>query len=179
MGHLYLYDKDGKMKNRLTSGDWVVREFVYVDENDSTVYLTAGSEEKGRDPYHRYIYMVNLNGTGLQLLTPEDADHSISVAPGGNAFLDTYSRVDLPPATVLRDMNGNITLKLEAEDIGNLMAMNWAPPERFSVKALDGKTDLYGLMFMPTDFNASQKYPVVEIVYPGPWIIVTAKAFPG
>jgi dipeptidyl-peptidase-4 len=178
-GHLYLYGKDGKIKNPITSGDWVVRELIYVDENNSTVYFTAGGKEPGRDHYYRFLYSVNLSGTGLHLLTPEDADHSISVSPYGTAFLDTYSRVDMPPVTVLRDTNGNVTLTIETGDIGNLTAMNWVPPERFSVKALDGKTDLYGLIFKPTDFNASQKYPVVETVYPGPWIIVTAKAFPG
>jgi dipeptidyl-peptidase-4 len=178
-GHLYLYGEDGKQKNPITTGDWVVRELIYVDENNSTAYFTAGGREKGCDPYYRHLYSVHLNGTGLELLTPEDADHSISVAPGGTAFIDTYSRVDLPPVTVLRDLKGNVTLTLETGDIENLTSRNWVPPERFSVKALDGKTDLYGLIFKPTDFNASRKYPVVETVYPGPWIIVTAKAFPG
>ncbi len=99
--------------------------------------------------------------------------------PDGTAFVDTYSRVDVPPVTVLRDLFGNVTLNLEKGDIKNITEMGWKPPERFSIKALDGKTDLYGLLIKPTNFNASKKYPVVETVYPGPWIIVTAKSFPG
>jgi dipeptidyl-peptidase 4 len=178
-GHLYLYDKYGQQKNAITSGNWVVRELVYVNENKSTAYFTAGGREAGRDPYYRHLYKVNLNGSCLRLLTPEDADHNIQAAPDGTAFIDTYSRVDLPPVTVLRDQNGNITLTLEIGDIANLTDKGWKPPEMFSTKALDGKADLHGLIIKPTNLNASKKYPVVETVYPGPWIIVTAKSFPG
>ncbi len=178
-GHLYLYGKDGRQKNAITSGSWVVRKLLHVDENRSLVYFTAGGREPGRDPYYRHLYKVDLNGTNLTLLTPEDADHNIEMAPDGTAFVDTYSRVDLPPVTVVRDLNGSVTLPLEEGDIRNLTEMGWMPPETFSIKALDGKTDLYGLLIKPTDFNASRKYPVVETVYPGPWIIVTAKSFPG
>lgn len=178
-GHLYLYGKDGQKKNAITSGAWTVRKLLAVDENSSTVYFTAAGREPGCDPYYRFLYKVSLNGSGLTLLTPENADHNVQMAPDGSAFVDTYSRVDLPPVTVLRDLCGNITLTLEKGDIQNLTDMGWRPPETFSVKALDGKTDLYGLLIKPTSFNASRKYPVVETVYPGPWIIVTAKSFPG
>ena len=178
-GHLYLYGKDGKQKNAITSGKWVVRKLLHVDENNSQVYFTAGGKEPGRDPYYRHLYKVNLNGSDLQLLTPEDADHNVQVDPSGTAFIDTYSTVEEPPVTVIRDLSGNVILNLENGDIKNITDMGWKPPERFSVKALDGKTDLYGLLIKPTNFNASLKYPVVETVYPGPWIIVTAKSFPG
>lgn len=178
-GHLYLYDKDGREKNAITTGNWTVRTLLNVDEDRSLVYFTAGGREPGTDPYYRYLYKVNLNGTGLTLLTPENADHYIQVSPNGRAFVDTYSRVDMPPVTVLRDNNGNVTLVLEQGDILNLTEMGWMPPETFSIKALDGKTDLYGLLIKPTSFDPSKKYPVVETVYPGPWIIVTAKSFPG
>ena len=104
-GHLYLYGKDGKQKNAITSGKWVVRKLLLVDENNSQVYFTAGGKEPGRDPYYRHLYKVNLNGSDLQLLTPEDADHNIQVDPSGTAFIDTYSRVDEPPVTVIRDLN--------------------------------------------------------------------------
>lgn len=178
-GHLYLYGKDGRQKNAITTGSWAVRTLLYVDENRSLVYFTAGGREPGRDPYYRHLYKADLNGTNLTLLTPENADHNVQIAPDGTAFVDTYSRVDLPPITVLRDLNGNVTLPLEEGDIKNLTELDWKPPETFSIKALDGKTDLYGLLIKPTGFNASKKYPVVETVYPGPWIIVTAKSFPG
>ncbi len=178
-GHLYLYGKDGRQKNAITTGSWAIRKLLHVDENRSMVYFTAGGREQGRDPYYRHLYRVDLDGTNLTPLTPEDADHNVQMAPDGTAFVDTYSRVDLPPVTVLRDLNGNVTLTLETGDIKNLTEMGWKPPETFSIKALDGKTDLYGLLIKPTGFNASKKYPVVETVYPGPWIIVTAKSFPG
>jgi dipeptidyl-peptidase 4 len=178
-GHLYLYDKDGAQKNAITAGDWAVRTLLHVDENSSLAYFTAGGREPGSDPYYRYLYKVSLNGTGLTLLTPENADHSIQISPNAAAFVDTYSRADLPPVTVLRDLNGNVTMTLEEGDIENLTEMGWEPPETFTIKALDGKTDLYGLIIKPTSFDASRKYPVVETVYPGPWIIVTAKSFPG
>ncbi|HWQ20766.1 MAG TPA: DPP IV N-terminal domain-containing protein [Methanotrichaceae archaeon] len=178
-GHLYLYDKDGAEKNAITTGNWTVRMLLHVDENRSLAYFTAGGMEPGTDPYYRYLYKVNLDGTGLALLTPENADHNIQVSPSGTAFVDTYSRVDLPPVTVLRDLSGNVTLILEQGDIENLTEMGWTPPETFSIKALDGKTDLYGLLIKPTNFDPSKKYPVIETVYPGPWIIVTAKSFPG
>ncbi|NPV63466.1 MAG: prolyl oligopeptidase family serine peptidase [Methanotrichaceae archaeon] len=178
-GHLYLYDSDGRQKNAITRGDWAVRTLLHVDENRSLVYFTAGGREPGRDPYFRHLYRVNLNGSELTLLTPENADHSIQMSPDGSAFVDTYSRVDLPPVSVLRGLSGNVTLTLEEGDIRNLTDMGWKPPEVFSIKALDGKTDLYGLLIKPTGFNASKKYPVVETVYPGPWTIVTSKSFPG
>jgi len=178
-GHLYLYGKDGVQKNAITMGNWTVRNLLYVDETSSLVYFTAGGREPGRDPYFRHLYKANLNGSGLTLLTPENADHNILISPDGTIFVDTYSRVDLPPVTALRDLNGNITLILEEGDIENLTEMNWTAPETFSIKALDGKTDLYGLLIKPTSFNTSKKYPVIETVYPGPWIIVTAKSFPG
>lgn len=177
-GHLYLYGPDGKKKNAITSGNWAVRSLLYVDENESQVYFLAGGREPGRDPYYRHLYKVSLDGSGLHLLTPEDADHNVLVDPTGTAFLDTYSTVEEPPVSVIRDKNGSIIMNLETADIRNLTDMDWMPPERISVKALDGKTDLYGLLFKPTEFNASDKYPVVETVYPGPWIIVTAKSFP-
>jgi len=177
-GHLYLYGPDGREKNAITSGEWAVRGILYVDENASLVYFLAGGREAERDPYYRHLYRAGLNGSGLKLLTPEDADHNVQVAPDGTAFLDTYSTVEQPPVTVLRDMNGSVILELEKADIDNLTEMGWRAPERFSVKALDGKTDMYGLIIKPTGFNSSRKYPVVETVYPGPWIIVTAKSFP-
>lgn len=176
--HLYLYDKNGRQKNAMTSGDWVVRTLLFVDENSSLVYFTAGGKEPGQDPYFRHLYRTGLNGSGLTLLTPENADHDIQMAPDRTVFLDTYSRVDLPPVSVLRDLNGNVIMNLEKGDIKKITDMGWKPPERFRVKTLDGKTDLYGLIFKPANFNSSLKYPVVEAVYPGPYNIVTAKSFP-
>ncbi|OPY51373.1 MAG: hypothetical protein A4E49_02257 [Methanosaeta sp. PtaU1.Bin112] len=177
-GNLYLYGRDGRQKSIITSGDWVVRELLFVDENNCQIYFTAGGREPGRDPYYRHLYRCNLSGGDLQLLTIEDADHDIQVNPEGTAFVDTYSRVDKPPVSVIRDRNGSVTLDLEIGDIKNITDMGWTSPERIQVKALDGRTDLYGLIIKPTSYSASQKYPVVETVYPGPWTTVTTKSFP-
>lgn len=166
-GHLYLYGPDGKEKNAITSGNWAVRSLLYVDENTSQVFFLAGGREAGRDPYYLHLHRISLNGSGLQLLSPEDADHNVVVDPTGTAFLDTYSTVEEPPVSVIRNRNGSIIMNLETADIQNLKDTGWMPPERFSVKALDGQTDLYGLLFKPTSFNASKKYPIVETVYPG------------
>jgi dipeptidyl-peptidase-4 len=178
-GHLYLYGENGEEKNAITAGEWAVRTLLFVDEKRSQVYFTAGGREPGRDPYYRHLYRASLDGIDIELLTPEDADHNVQIAPGGTAFLDSYSRVDLPPVTVLRDRNGSVVMILEEGDTKNLTDMGWRPPEIFSVKSIDGDADLYGLIIKPTSFNASMKYPVVETVYPGPWTIVTAKSFPG
>ena len=177
-GHLYLYDKNGSLKNPITAGNWTVRNLLYVDENRSLVYFTAGGRETGRDPYCQHLYRVNLNGNNLELLTPEDADHQISMEPDGSTFVDTYSRVDLPPVTVLRSNDGKTLLTLEEGDIDNLLSMGWKFPERFSVKSLDGQYDIYGIIIRPTTFNASMKYPVIEYVYPGPQAAITPKTFP-
>ncbi len=177
-GHLYLYDKNGRLKNPITSGNWTVRDLLYVDEPRSRVYFTAGGREAGKDPYYQHLYWAYLNGSNLELLTPEDADHHISMAPDGSAFMDTYSRVDLPPVTVLRSNDGKMLLSLEKGDIDNLISMGWKFPERFSAKSLDGQFDIYGIIIRPTTFNASLKYPVVEFVYPGPQAMITQKAFP-
>jgi dipeptidyl-peptidase-4 len=177
-GHLYLYDKNGRLKNPITSGNWVVRDRLHVDENRSLVYFTAGGREMGRDPYYQHLYRVHLNGSNMELLTPEDADHHISMATDGSTFVDTYSRVDLPPVTALRSNDGKMLFSLEEGDIDNLIALGWKFPERFSAKSLDGQYDIYGIIIRSTTFNASLKYPVIEFVYPGPQTMITPKAFP-
>jgi len=177
-GHLYRYDRNGTLQNQVTSGAWVIRTLLYVDEVNDWVYVVAGGREPGRDPYYRHLYRIRPDGTGLALLTPEDADHSISLSPDGTCFVDTYSRVDSIPRTVLRDAGGNLLLELEEGDISYLISRGWKPPERITVQARDGTTDLYGLLIYPTTFNPRTSYPVVDAVYPGPQIIVTTKAFP-
>ncbi len=177
-GHLYLYDKNGTLKNQVTSGAWVVRTLMFVNEEDNWIYFTAGGKEPGRDPYYRHLYRVRPDGTGLTLLTPEDADHEISMAPDGTCFVDSYSRVDTIPRTDLRNATGDLLMPLEEGDISYLTSRGWKPPERITVKARDGTTDLYGLLILPTTFDSRTSYPVVDAVYPGPQIIVTTKAFP-
>ena len=117
-GHLYRYDADGRLMNAVTSGDWVVRTLVAVDGD--WIYFTAGGREPGRDPYYRHLYRVRPDGTDLSLLTPEDADHEISFAPDGSSFVNTYSRADAPPRTVVRGADGTLLLELEEGDISYL-----------------------------------------------------------
>ena len=168
-GHLYLYDLDtGRVKNRITSGDWPVWQIVRVDEEARTLWFTAGGREAGRDPYFTHLYRVGFDGSGLTLLTPEDANHDIDLGPQGRYFVDSYSTPTTPPITVVRDMAGRKVLELERGDIAELVASGWKAPIPFSVKARDGETDLHGLMYTPTRLDESMKYPVVNYVYPGP-----------
>jgi dipeptidyl-peptidase-4 len=168
-GHLYLYDgKSGKLKNQITSGPWLVREIQYVDEKNRWIYFTAGGREEGRDPYLRHLYRAKLDGSDPQLLTPEDADHNVSFSPSGAFFVDTYSRVDLPPMSVLRSADGKILQELEHADLSRLLAKSWRFPEPFHAKAADGVTELYGAIFRPSNFDPSMKYPILDSIYPGP-----------
>ncbi len=170
-GHLYLYDlTTGKLKNRITSGDWLVRQLLKVDEKNRTLYFLAGGREKGRDPYFAHFYRVGFDGKNLALLTPEDGHHDITLSPNENYFVDNYSKPDVPPVTVLRDMSGKLVNTLEKADISRLLATGWKPPQPIVVKARDNVTDLYGLMFTPTNLNATakKKYPIINYIYPGP-----------
>ena len=170
-GHLYRYDDQGRVRNQITSGPWSVEEIKYIDEGRGLVYFTAWGREAGRNPYHAHLYRVALDGSGLTLLTPEDAHHTVDFSPSGRFFVNSYSRVDTPPVTVLRTTaDGRVVRTLEEADVSRLLESGWHPPETFVVKARDGVTDLYGLMFTPSDFDPSRKYPVVENIYPGPQI---------
>lgn len=170
-GHLYLFDAlTGVLKNQMTSGPWVVVDLVRVDEQARVVYFTGVGREEGRDPYFRHLYRVAFDGSELRLLTPEDADHDIRVAPSGAYFVDTYSRRDTIPVTVVRGLDGRVSQTLEEGDVSQLLAAGWQWPVPFTVKARDGVTDLHGLLFFPSHFDPEEKYPVVDYVYPGPQV---------
>jgi dipeptidyl aminopeptidase/acylaminoacyl peptidase len=168
-GHLYLYDlKTGQLKNRITSGEGNVAQLLYVDEKSRTLLFVGNGRDPGRDPYFRHLYRVGLDGQRLALLTPEDADHEVSVSRSGRFFTDSYSTPDVPPVSVVRDLTGRTVATIEKADISKLLATGWTPPMRFTVKARDGVTDLYGLLFRPSGFDPARKYPVVNNIYPGP-----------
>jgi dipeptidyl aminopeptidase/acylaminoacyl peptidase len=168
-GHLYLYDlATGKLKNPITSGDFVVTELLRVDEKARTLYFLADGREQGRDPYFQHLYRVGFDGNGLTLLTPEDANHEVTFSPSGRYFVDNYSKPDAPPVSVLRDAEGKLLATIEKADISKLEAAGWKPPEPIVVKARDGVTDLYGLLFKPTNLDPAKKYPIVNHIYPGP-----------
>ncbi|HSL72280.1 MAG TPA: DPP IV N-terminal domain-containing protein [Longimicrobiales bacterium] len=170
-GHLYLFDAaTGQLKNRITQGPWVVSDLLHVDEAARTVYFTARGREGNRDPYFRFLYRIGLDGRNLTLLTAEDADHTIAVAASGRYAVDTYSRPDTLPVTVLRAPDGRVLMTLEKADVSRLTARGLRLPERFVVKGRDGMTDVYGLLYRPSRFNPAAKYPVVDYIYPGPQI---------
>ncbi|MFN6962674.1 MAG: DPP IV N-terminal domain-containing protein [Pyrinomonadaceae bacterium] len=168
-GHLYLYDlKTGQLKNQITKGEFVVTQLVRVDEKDRVLYFNANGRERGRDPYFSHFYKVNFDGSGLTLLTPDDGNHQVTLSQDGRYFVDTFSKPDVPPTTVLRDMNGKQILVLEKTDVSRLAAAGWKPPTPVTVKSRDGRWDLYALMFTPTNLDPNKKYPVVNYIYPGP-----------
>lgn len=178
-GHLYLYDTTtGEPKQQITHGAWQVRDIQYLDETERRVYFTGGGREEGIEPYFRLLYRCKLDGSQLELLTPEDADHTIRFSPSGAYFIDTYSRVDQAPVSVLRAADGRLLCQLEEGDIAALLETGWRYPERFSVKARDGVTDIYGMIIRPSHYDLSKRYPVLDAIYPGPQIIRTPKSFP-
>ena len=168
-GHLYLYDaKTGKLKSQITKGNFVVTQLLKVDEKNRVLYFEANGRESGRDPYFSHFYRIDFNGKNLQLLTPEDGNHNISLSPNGDYFVDTFSQPNVAPVSVLRATNGKLITTLEKADISKLVATGWKAPEPIKVKSRDGKWDLYGLLFTPTHLDATKKYPVVNYIYPGP-----------
>jgi dipeptidyl-peptidase 4 len=170
-GHLYLYDaRSGELKNRITSGPWVVSDLLHVDEAGRWVYFTAVGREAGRDPYFRHLYRVRLDGSGLQLLTPEDADHQVSISPSGRYILDNHSRRGSGPRTVVRRPDGALVREIQRADLRPLLATGWSYPEPFTVKARDGVTDLHGLLYRPSNFEPGRKYPIIDYIYPGPQV---------
>ncbi|MGZ3331002.1 MAG: DPP IV N-terminal domain-containing protein [Gemmatimonadaceae bacterium] len=168
-GQLYLYDlTNGQLKSKITSGEGNVAQVRRVDPKSRTIWFVGNAKERGRDPYFRHFYKIGMDGKGLTLLTPENADHDISLAPSGQYFVDSYSTPDVPPVSILRDLNGKTIVALEKADISGLSAIKWKPPMPITVKARDGKTDLYGLMYVPTNLDRTKKYPIVNHIYPGP-----------
>jgi len=192
-GHLYLVDgATGRVKRRLTEGPWTVRNVLHLDPVHGYIYIAANERERGVDPYYRQVYRVSLKDGRARLLTPETADHAVrseqeagvfanknadaagnpadsyGFSPSGRFFIDTYSRTDLPPVTVLRRSDGGLVAEIERADVSRLTATGLVPPERFSALAADGKTMLYGNLLRPSNFDPNKRYPVLDSPYPGP-----------
>jgi len=170
--HLYLLGPDGETKRQITSGPWVASLVHHVDEERGHIYFDGRGREEGRNVYYRHLYRVNLDGSELTMLTPEDADHTITWSPSGDFFVDTYSRVEEPPVSVLRAKpDGRVVTVLEQADISRMVEeIDFRPAEVFSVKARDGITDLYGVLYLPPDFDPEAKYPIITHIYPGPQV---------
>jgi dipeptidyl aminopeptidase/acylaminoacyl peptidase len=168
-GQLYLYDlTTGKLKNPITTGEGPVTAITRVDEKTRTLWYAAMGREKGQDPYFRHYYRVGLDGKNAVSLTPDNGDHDVQISPSGRFLVDTYSRCDAPAVVALRDGAGQMMMPLEKADISKLVATGWKPPIPITVKAADGKTDLYGQMFVPTNLDPTKKYPIINNAYPGP-----------
>ncbi|MCX5381146.1 DPP IV N-terminal domain-containing protein [Streptomyces sp. NBC_00091] len=176
-GHLYRYDlHTGALLGQVTSGQWAVRQILRVDEAARTVYFTA-SGLVDEDPYRRTVCRTDLDGSGFTRLTDDDLDHTVTMPADQAYFIDSASTVDTPPVTRVRDWDGRVLVELERADISKLTATGWTAPERFCVKAADGETDIYGVLYRPSGFDPAERYPVVDNVYPGPQVNRVAPCF--
>ena len=170
-GHLDLHDlATGKEKRQITSGDWNVAQIGHLDPASRTLWFRGVGREVGRDPYFVHYYKVGMDGGDVQLLTPENANHAITVSKDGKRFVDVVSTIDTAPVVLVRDADGKQLAELARTDLSRLKAAGWVAPESFTVKARDGKTDLYGQLFKPSNFDAKKKYPIVTYIYPGPQV---------
>lgn len=176
-GHWYLYDEKGKLKGQVTSGEYTCQDIVGIDEKSRTIWFSACGKEAGEDPYYTHIYQIKLDGTNLKLMNPGDSLHTASMNDEAKFFVDNSSRVDTPPSSQLRDSKGNLLMDLEKTDVSALLAAGYKYPETFTVKADDGITDLYGVIYRPFDFNPNRKYPIIAYVYPGPQTEAVTKNF--
>jgi dipeptidyl aminopeptidase/acylaminoacyl peptidase len=177
--HLYLYDaRNGTVKNQITKGEWVVRNVEQVDREKRQIWFRAGGIIPGQDPYQIHYARVNFDGSGLTLLTQGDGTHSIDFSPNREFYIDTYSRVDLPPVTELRRSgDGALVCALEKADWSALLQAGWRAPERFTAKGRDGQTDIYGVIMTPTHLDPAKHYPVLEFIYAGPQDSFVPKRF--
>jgi dipeptidyl aminopeptidase/acylaminoacyl peptidase len=168
--HLYLYDRaSGTVKNQITKGEWLVRGVDRVDREKRQIWFRAGGIYADQDPYHVHYCRINFDGTGLVKLTAGDGTHTVRYSPDGGFLIDSYSRVDLAPITELRrTSDGSLVCTLETGDMSALVKAGWQVPERFVAKGRDGKTDIYGVIYRPSNFDPTKKYPVIEAIYAGP-----------
>lgn len=176
-GHYYLFGADGTLKNQITSGEFYCDSIEAVDEKTRTLYVNINGRETGEDPYYLHTYSVNFSGAGMKLLNPGDASHAAATSDSGKYFVDNASRVNSVPESVLCDQLGNKLMELEKTDLSAMNEAGFKFPEPFKVKADDGVTDLYGVMYKPFDFDEKKKYPIIAYVYPGPQTESVTKTF--
>ncbi|MCW5914056.1 MAG: DPP IV N-terminal domain-containing protein [Chitinophagaceae bacterium] len=176
-GQLYLFDGNGKLKNQITQGEFFVSGIESVDEKNRKVYFVANGKEENEDPYYNHLYSINLDGSGMKLLNKGDYDHRVATNDQTSFFVDNYSRVNTTPRSVLYNQEGAKIMDLEEADLSSLFATGYKFPEPFKVKADDGITDLYGVLYKPYDFDSTKLYPLIEYVYPGPQTEAVNKTF--
>ena len=177
--HLYLYDGvTGQVKNQITRGNWVVRGVEKVDDEKRQIWFAASGMTAGIDPYFVHYYRINFDGSGLTALTSGDADHHVAFSDDMKYYVDTWSRVDLAPVSELhRTDDGKMLAEIERGDIQPLLKAGWRAPEPFVAKGRDGVTDIWGVIFRPTNFDSSKRYPVIESIYAGPQDSFVPKSF--
>ena len=175
--HFYLYDANGNLKNQITEGDYHVAGFEGLDEKSRTLYFTANGVNKEHDPYYAHTYKISLNGSGMKTLDPGDFTTTSSMSDSNQYFVNNFSRVNTTPKSEVRDTNGKLVLDLETADLSQLFASGYQFPEPFKVKADDGITDIYGVMYKPFDMDSTKVYPLLEYVYPGPQTEAVNKSF--
>ncbi len=175
--HFYLYDSKGNLKNQVTNGDYHVAGFSGLDEKTRTLYFTANGVNKKQDPYFAHTYKINLNGSGMRTLNSGDFTSRTSMSDSNKYFVSNYSRVNTIPKSELRSADGRLVMKLEEADLSQLFATGYKFPEPFKVKADDGITDIYGVMYKPFDIDTTKVYPLLEYVYPGPQTEAVNKSF--
>jgi dienelactone hydrolase len=177
--HLYLYDGiTGKVKNQITRGDWVVRFVDRIDETTRQIWFQAGGMNPGQDPYFTHYYRINFDGTGLTPLTDADGNHTLTYSHDRKYYVDSWSRVDLPPVSQLRRTEDRkVVMDLDKGDASALLAAGFRYPEVFVAKGRDGKTDIWGTIVRPMNFDSSKKYPVIEQIYAGPQGSFVPKVF--
>lgn len=177
--HLYLYDRySAKVKNQITKGSWYVREVIYVDEKNREIIFSASGMVTNEDPYFIRFYKIKFDGTALTCLTPETGTHQAWFSENKKFLVDVYSQVDKAPVAVLRNAsNGKIIMPLETADITELQKAGWQAPETFVAKGRDGKTDIWGIIQRPSNFDPSKKYPIIEYIYAGPGNHYVPKSF--
>ncbi|WP_298265693.1 DPP IV N-terminal domain-containing protein [uncultured Lutibacter sp.] len=175
--HVYLYDTKGNLKKQVTNGSYHVANIENVDEKERVLYFTANGVDRNIDPYYEHLYRINLDGTGLKTLNKGDFTTSTSLSDSNNYFVSNYSRVNTVPKSELRSNNGSLIMKLEEADLSQLFATGYKFPETFKMKADDGITDIYGVMYKPFDFDSTKVYPLLEYVYPGPQTEAVNKSF--
>jgi len=175
--HFYLYDEQGNMKNQITSGPFHCESIEAIDEKNRILYFRANARENNEDPYYLHLYRINFDGTGLKLINKGNFNHTISMNDAHTYFVNNYSRVNTIPQSELRDNLGNVLMALETADLSLLFEAGYQFPEPYKVKADDGITDLYGVMYKPFDFDSAKKYPIIAYVYPGPQTESVDKSF--
>ena len=175
--HFYLYDANGRLKNQITSGSYHCEDIIGIDEGRRVLYFSANGREPNEDPYLMHLYRVNFDGSGLRLLNPGEFEHDMSMNDNMRYFVDNYSRVNTAPRSALFNSEGRRIMELETADLSSLLASGYKFPQVFKVKADDGITDLYGVLYKPFDFDSTKKYPVIQYVYPGPQTEAVNKSF--